>query len=112
MLDHFIPNVMSLFGFSKGQQTQQDMKNFDKLSDQQKKKYEKQFAAMKDNDVNTNNLGSWTQHDKRNNVVFNLVDGIGSYFSNFTSNLTDKTQAIKEKTVHFSKLTPNQLAQH
>lgn len=70
MFDQFLPHLMGLFGFSKGQQVEKDMKNFDKLTPEQKKHYDKVFAGIKDSDVNTNSLHSWTQHEKRNNVVY------------------------------------------
>lgn len=91
MFDQFLPHVMGLFGFSKGKQVENDMKNFDKLTPEQKQHYDKVFAGIKDSDINSNTLHGFTQTDKRNNVVYQICEGISNYVKSFGDNLSEKT---------------------
>lgn len=97
MFDHIGTNIMSILGLSKGKQTEKDMSHFESLTQDQKSQYQAQFEAIKDSDINTNSVGSWTSPLKRSQVLTDIGASVKSYFASFAHKVSGKTEEIRDR---------------
>lgn len=88
---------MSVLGLAKGKQMEKDMNHFDSLTQDQKKSYQTQFEAIKDSDINTNSVGSWTSPLKRSQVLTDIGASVKNYLGSFAHKITGKTEEIRDR---------------
>ena len=72
----------------------EDFGGMEKADIEKQKQYQKEFSAVVDNDINTNQFNSWTQQRELNQVIRELTQEPNDFLTAMGENIQSKFQSI------------------